>query len=159
MPSTPTGLRQEINQFLSKIRFFTMTSEEFVQNVLTSDVLTPEENVLVLKNIAKPKADATASTMAGISLKINFTRESRASLITKVWLTLYILTLYINLANVLHFFKGFLVFHFTLSLCRKLFISLFFSFFYTVLYSKCAIEIQASACLCLPLPNLQKYLK
>ncbi|XP_069941477.1 BTB/POZ domain-containing protein 6 isoform X4 [Cherax quadricarinatus] len=82
-PLKPSALRQEITHFLPLIRFFTMTSDEFVQNVLTTDVLTPEENVYVLKQIAKPQSDPGHHSPLGKSLQINTSRESRASLITK----------------------------------------------------------------------------
>ncbi|XP_069941476.1 BTB/POZ domain-containing protein 6 isoform X2 [Cherax quadricarinatus] len=83
-PLKPSALRQEITHFLPLIRFFTMTSDEFVQNVLTTDVLTPEENVYVLKQIAKPQSDPGHHSPLGKSLQINTSRESRASLITKM---------------------------------------------------------------------------
>ncbi|XP_042212559.1 BTB/POZ domain-containing protein 1-like [Homarus americanus] len=80
--STPLGIRQEISQFLPLIRFLTMTSDEFVQNVLTTDVLSSDESVFVLKHIANPKS-SPASSYLNTSLQINTSRESRASPITK----------------------------------------------------------------------------
>lgn len=82
-PSTPSDLRKEIIQFLPLIRFYTMTSDEFVQHVLTTDVLTPDESVYMLKHIAKPHAEPVSFTPLGKSLHINTSRESRASPITK----------------------------------------------------------------------------
>ncbi|XP_042857849.1 kelch-like protein 40 [Penaeus japonicus] len=78
-PNTPENLRQEIRQFLPEIRFFTMTSDEFVQSVVTTDVLSPEESVFVLKHIAKPDSD----TSAAAALNLNPSREDRSSLINK----------------------------------------------------------------------------
>lgn len=79
-PNTPENLRQEIRQFMPEIRFFTMTSDEFVQSVVTTDVLSPEESVFVLKHIAKPDSD----TSAAAALNLNPSREDRSSLINKV---------------------------------------------------------------------------
>ncbi|XP_064111042.1 BTB/POZ domain-containing protein 2-like isoform X2 [Macrobrachium nipponense] len=78
---TPSNLREQVEPFLSEIRFLTMTSEEFVQNVVTSDILTPDETVYVLKNIAKPGEVAPASRINTIT--INTSRVNRSSLITK----------------------------------------------------------------------------
>lgn len=83
-PSTTSGLRQEISQFLPLVRFFTMTSEEFVQSVVTSDVLTPDESVFILKSIANPEGDISSlSSLPSNSVKINTSRETRAFAITK----------------------------------------------------------------------------
>lgn len=79
-PNTPENLRQEIRPFLPEIRFFTMTSDEFVQSVVTADVLSPEESVFVLKHIAKPSGDASGA----VALNLNPSREDRSSLISKV---------------------------------------------------------------------------
>ncbi|XP_066956908.1 BTB/POZ domain-containing protein 6-like isoform X6 [Macrobrachium rosenbergii] len=78
---TPSNLREQVEPFLSEIRFLTMTSDEFVQNVVTSDILTPDETVYVLKNIAKPGEVAPASSVNSIT--INTSRVNRSSLITK----------------------------------------------------------------------------
>ena len=84
-PTTASGLRQEISQFLPLVRFFTMTSEEFVQSVVTSDVLTPDESVFILKNIANPEGDISPlSSFTSNTVKINTSRETRAHPITKV---------------------------------------------------------------------------
>ena len=84
-PSTASGLRQEISQFLPLVRFFTMTYEEFVQSVVISDVLTPDESVFILKSIANPEGDVSSlSSFTGTTVKINTSRESRAFPITKV---------------------------------------------------------------------------
>lgn len=83
-PCTTSGLRLEVGQFLPLVRFFTMTSEEFVQSVVTSDVLTPEEVVFVLKSIANPEGDSSSSTSPSTnSVKINTNRESRGFISTK----------------------------------------------------------------------------
>lgn len=83
-PSTASGLRQEISQFLPLVRFFTMTYEEFVQSVVISDVLTPDESVFILKSIANPEGDVSSlSSSTSSAVKINTSRESRASPITK----------------------------------------------------------------------------
>ncbi|XP_066956903.1 BTB/POZ domain-containing protein 6-like isoform X1 [Macrobrachium rosenbergii] len=79
---TPSNLREQVEPFLSEIRFLTMTSDEFVQNVVTSDILTPDETVYVLKNIAKPGEVAPASSVNSIT--INTSRVNRSSLITKL---------------------------------------------------------------------------
>ncbi|XP_068214996.1 BTB/POZ domain-containing protein 6-like [Palaemon carinicauda] len=78
---TPSNLRQLIKPFLSEIRFLTMTSDEFVQNVVTADILSPEETVYVLKNIAKPGETAPLHNVNDIP--INTSRVNRSSLITK----------------------------------------------------------------------------
>lgn len=61
-----------------------MSSDEVVQGVVTSDVLMPEEVVFVLKHLAKPESDTASSSIVGNSFRINPSRESRASRITKV---------------------------------------------------------------------------
>lgn len=81
-PLTASGLRQEVSQFLPLIRFLTMSSDEVVQSVVTSDVLMPEEVVFVLKHLAKPE-DGSHSSIVGNSFRINPSRESRASRVTK----------------------------------------------------------------------------
>lgn len=74
-----------MGQFLPLVRFFTMTSEEFVQSVVTSDVLTPEESVYVLKSIANPDGDSSSlASFSSNSVKMNTSRESRAFAITEV---------------------------------------------------------------------------
>lgn len=57
-----------------------MTSDEFVQSVVTADVLSPEESVFVLKHIAKPTGD----TSGAAALNLSPSRENRSSLISKV---------------------------------------------------------------------------
>lgn len=75
----------EIGQFLPLVRFFTMTSEEFVQSVVTSDVLTPEEVVFVLKSIANPEGDSSSSSSPPTkSVKIGTNKERRGFINTKV---------------------------------------------------------------------------
>lgn len=75
----------EIGQFLPLVRFFTMTSEEFVQSVVTSDVLTPEEVVFVLKSIANPEGDSSSSSSPSTkSVKIGTNKERRGFINTKV---------------------------------------------------------------------------
>ncbi|CAL4220975.1 unnamed protein product, partial [Meganyctiphanes norvegica] len=46
-----TELRKEIEEFLPKIRFLTMSTNEFVDHVMSCNILTMEENEAILKNI------------------------------------------------------------------------------------------------------------
>ena len=84
--STTANVREEISPFLSHIRFLSMTTEDFVQNVVVSDVLLPEETVFILKNIAKPNNILTnrPETMDSI-FQLSQNREMRLPLIIKVF--------------------------------------------------------------------------
>ncbi|XP_064080310.1 BTB/POZ domain-containing protein 3-like [Macrobrachium nipponense] len=49
----PKGLRQEIEMLLPHIRFLTMTLDDFVEHVMPSGVLTPEESTAIMMNIKR----------------------------------------------------------------------------------------------------------
>ncbi|XP_064083017.1 BTB/POZ domain-containing protein 3-like isoform X2 [Macrobrachium nipponense] len=49
----PKGLRQEIETLLPHIRFLTMTLDDFVEHVMPSGVLTPEESNAIMMNIKR----------------------------------------------------------------------------------------------------------
>lgn len=49
----PKGLRQEIETLLPHIRFLTMTLDDFVDHVMPSGVLTPEESNAIMMNIRR----------------------------------------------------------------------------------------------------------
>ncbi|CAL4169366.1 unnamed protein product [Meganyctiphanes norvegica] len=59
-----------------------MTSDEFVNSVVVTDILTPEETVYILKNIARSENDSSPSLLFK-TYNLNTSRESRASLISK----------------------------------------------------------------------------
>nr|XP_045621881.1 BTB/POZ domain-containing protein 1-like [Procambarus clarkii] len=48
---TPSDLRQEMNDFLPLVRFLTMTTDEFVENVVPTEVFTLEETCAILRNM------------------------------------------------------------------------------------------------------------
>ncbi|XP_076060265.1 BTB/POZ domain-containing protein 6-like [Oratosquilla oratoria] len=82
MTRSPGALREMISYFLKEIRFLTMSSDEFVQSVIPSDVLTPEESVYILKYLARPDQVHEPHPL-DTSLQLNTTRLSRSHHITK----------------------------------------------------------------------------
>lgn len=84
IPTSSDHLRREVEPFIKYIRFFTMTSDEFVQNVLVADLLSSDESVITLKHIARPGGPILTSELLEDGIKLCPSREPRTQLITKV---------------------------------------------------------------------------
>lgn len=81
--TSSANLRREVDPFIKDIRFFTMSSDEFVQNVLVADLLTSDESVIALKHIARPGGPISTSELLNDGIKLCPSREPRTQLITK----------------------------------------------------------------------------
>ncbi|KAK8737927.1 hypothetical protein OTU49_004306 [Cherax quadricarinatus] len=68
---TPSELRREIEDFLPYLRFLTMSTDEFVENVVPTEIFSPEEICAILRNIKNVKGSPVPKACANTREKRN----------------------------------------------------------------------------------------